>query len=75
MADQARLVVQKNGAGDKITILKQKAEDVQLPERVDVIVSEWMGYCLLYVRINNNKKHAPLCVACDLTSGWIHFQA
>ncbi len=49
-------MVQKNGAGDKITILKQKAEDVQLPEPVDVIVSEWMGYCLLYVR------DKPLCV-------------
>ena len=23
-------------------------EDVTLPEKVDVIVSEWMGYCLLY---------------------------
>lgn len=23
-------------------------EDVELPEKVDVIISEWMGYFLLY---------------------------
>ena len=33
---------------DKITVLKGMAELQQLPEKVDVIVSEWMGYFLLY---------------------------
>ena len=32
-----------------VTMICGKVEDVQLPvEKVDVIVSEWMGYCLFY---------------------------
>ncbi len=32
-----------------ITVLKGKVEEVELPvDKVDVIISEWMGYCLLY---------------------------
>ena len=32
-----------------ITLIKGKVEEVELPvEKVDVIVSEWMGYCLFY---------------------------
>lgn len=30
------------------TVLQGKAEEVELPEKVDVVVSEWMGYMLLY---------------------------
>ncbi|XP_053653483.2 protein arginine N-methyltransferase 6 isoform X1 [Cherax quadricarinatus] len=29
-------------------ILQGKAEEVELPEKVDIVVSEWMGYMLLY---------------------------
>lgn len=32
-----------------ITCVQGKIEEVQLPvKQVDIIVSEWMGYCLLY---------------------------
>ena len=32
-----------------ITLIQGKVEEVQLPvSEVDVIVSEWMGYCLFY---------------------------
>ena len=32
-----------------ITLIQGKIEDVQLPvKQVDVIISEWMGYCLFY---------------------------
>lgn len=32
-----------------ITLIKGKIEEVELPvEKVDIIISEWMGYCLLY---------------------------
>ncbi|KAK5598867.1 Protein arginine N-methyltransferase 8-B, partial [Crenichthys baileyi] len=32
-----------------ITIFKGKVEEVELPvEKVDIIISEWMGYCLFY---------------------------
>ena len=32
-----------------ITLIKGKIEEIELPvEQVDIIISEWMGYCLLY---------------------------
>ena len=32
-----------------ITMIRGKVEEIDLPvEKVDVIVSEWMGYCLFY---------------------------
>ncbi len=32
-----------------ITMIRGKIEEVELPvDKVDVIVSEWMGYCLFY---------------------------
>ena len=32
-----------------VTMIFGKVEEVELPvEKVDVIVSEWMGYCLFY---------------------------
>ena len=38
-----------NNFSDKITIIKSKVEDAVLPvEKVDIIISEWMGYFLLY---------------------------
>mmetsp|Transcript_24818 Transcript_24818/g.36409 ORF Transcript_24818/g.36409 Transcript_24818/m.36409 type:complete len:466 (-) Transcript_24818:50-1447(-) len=46
---QATQIVEKNGFGDKITLIKGKMEEIQLPvEKVDIIISEWMGYFLLY---------------------------
>jgi len=48
MADHAKAIVQANGASDRIHIIKAKMEDVVLPEKVDIIVSEWMGYFLIY---------------------------
>jgi protein arginine N-methyltransferase 3 len=49
IAGKAKLNVYDNGLQDKITVIQGKIEDVQLPvEKVDVIVSEWMGYALLY---------------------------
>ncbi|PWN30441.1 S-adenosyl-L-methionine-dependent methyltransferase [Jaminaea rosea] len=50
--DQAKVIVEKNGFGDVIHLVKGKLEDVDLglgPDgKVDVIISEWMGYFLLY---------------------------
>jgi len=46
---QAMDIVRENGFKDTITILKGRMEDVNLPvEKVDIIISEWMGYFLLY---------------------------
>ena len=47
--DQARQIVEKNGLSDKITCIQGKVEEIDLPvDSVDIIVSEWMGYFLLY---------------------------
>ena len=45
----AQEIIKKNGLQDKITILKGKMEEIELPvKEVDIIISEWMGYFLLY---------------------------
>jgi protein arginine N-methyltransferase 1 len=44
----ARLIIEENGLSDKITIIHGIMEEVEIPEKVDLIVSEWMGYALLY---------------------------
>jgi protein arginine N-methyltransferase 1 len=47
--DQAKQIVSDNGMADSITLIKGKVEEVDLPvPKVDIIISEWMGYCLLY---------------------------
>lgn len=47
--DKSRLIIEENGLSDKITCIKGKIEEIQLPvEKVDIIISEWMGYFLLY---------------------------
>ena len=49
VALQARQIVEDNGLTEKVTIIKGKVEEVQLPVgQVDIIISEWMGYFLLY---------------------------
>jgi len=49
IADFARAIVKENGLQDQITILKGKMEEIKLPvDKVDIIISEWMGYFLLY---------------------------
>jgi protein arginine N-methyltransferase 6 len=45
---QAREVVQANSLSDIITVIHGRVEEIQIEEDVDVIVSEWMGYMLLY---------------------------
>ncbi|KAI9227268.1 MAG: S-adenosyl-L-methionine-dependent methyltransferase [Piptocephalis tieghemiana] len=47
--DQARIIVADNNLSDRITLIKGKVEEVELPvKEVDIIISEWMGYFLLY---------------------------
>ncbi|KAL6302116.1 S-adenosyl-L-methionine-dependent methyltransferase [Sparassis latifolia] len=47
--DQAVKIVEANGFKDKITLVKGKLEEAPLPiTQFDIIISEWMGYFLLY---------------------------
>ncbi|THU52453.1 hypothetical protein C4D60_Mb10t04140 [Musa balbisiana] len=47
MADHARLLVKGNNVEDIVEVIEGSMEEVTLPEKVDVIISEWMGYFLL----------------------------
>lgn len=48
IVEYARQIIAENGFQDKIEIIQGIAEEIELPEKVDVVVSEWMGYALLY---------------------------
>jgi len=43
MAATARQVVEDNGLADVVQVLHSTVENVELPEQVDFIVSEWYG--------------------------------
>ncbi|CAG2176794.1 unnamed protein product [Oppiella nova] len=47
----AEQVIKDNNLSHKITLIKGKVEEIELPAdypKVDIIISEWMGYCLFY---------------------------
>lgn len=49
MVDLCSQVVKCNKMEDKIKVIKGKIEEVELPvDKVDIIVSEWMGFYLLH---------------------------
>ena len=54
IVEKMREIVKDNNFQDKIVILQGKIEELTLPEKVDVIISEWMGYCLLYESMLNS---------------------
>merc|ERR1712000_669247 len=46
---KAREIVKANGMADQITLIQGKMEEIDMPfPKVDIIISEWMGYFLLY---------------------------
>ncbi|KAK4800033.1 hypothetical protein SAY86_025398 [Trapa natans] len=59
MADMAREIVVANGLSNAITVLKGKVEELELPvAKVDIIISEWMGYFLLFENMLNTVLYA-----------------
>lgn len=48
IADRARDIVKRNNMDHIVEVIKGKVEEIQIPEKVDIIISEWMGYALLY---------------------------
>ncbi|KAF9954924.1 Protein arginine N-methyltransferase 3 [Modicella reniformis] len=46
--DKARKNIEENGFQEVITLYRGKIEEIKLPCKVDIIISEWMGYFLLY---------------------------
>ncbi|EDQ88287.1 uncharacterized protein MONBRDRAFT_37585 [Monosiga brevicollis MX1] len=59
IAKQARQIVKDNKFDDRITVIQGKMEDLKLPvDKVDVIISEWMGYALIYESMLNTVLYA-----------------
>ncbi|MBA0693869.1 hypothetical protein Goari_004212 [Gossypium aridum] len=61
MADMAEQIVETNGLSDGgvVTVLKGKIEEIELPvAKVDIIISEWMGYFLLFENMLNTVLYA-----------------
>ncbi|XP_043810747.1 protein arginine N-methyltransferase 1.1 isoform X4 [Manihot esculenta] len=59
MADMAKEIVESNGFSEVVTVLKGKIEEIELPvAKVDIIISEWMGYFLLYENMLNTVLYA-----------------
>lgn len=49
IVDYAQQIIDANHFTDVIQIVKGKVEEIDLPvDKVDIIISEWMGYCLFY---------------------------
>jgi histone-arginine methyltransferase CARM1 len=47
----AKALAEANGYGDRITIINGKIEEISLPEQVDVIISEPIGFLLVHERM------------------------
>ena len=57
--EHARRIITDNKMADKVTLIRGKVEDIELPvPNVDIIVSEWMGYFLLYESMLNTVLYA-----------------
>lgn len=48
MAEHTEELVRHNGCEGVVTVFQERAENLTLPTKVDVLVSEWMGNCLLF---------------------------
>ncbi|XP_036315319.1 histone-arginine methyltransferase CARM1 isoform X3 [Pipistrellus kuhlii] len=58
MAQHAEVLVKSNNLTDRIVVIPGKVEEVSLPEQVDIIVSEPMGYMLFNERMLESYLHA-----------------
>lgn len=52
------MLVKNNHLSDKIIVLPGKIEEISLPETVDVIISEPMGYMLFNERMLESYLHS-----------------
>uniref|UniRef100_A0A3P9A5V9 Histone-arginine methyltransferase CARM1 n=1 Tax=Esox lucius TaxID=8010 RepID=A0A3P9A5V9_ESOLU len=58
MAQHAEVLVNSNGMGDRVEVIAGKVEEISLPEQVDIIISEPMGYMLFNERMLESYLHA-----------------
>ncbi len=60
IAEMAVRLIERNGVSDRVTVIQSNLEEADLPEKVDVLVSEWMGG----IGVDENML-APLVMARD----------
>lgn len=53
-----QVLVNSNGLTDRVVVIPGKVEEVTLPEQVDIIISEPMGYMLFNERMLESYLHA-----------------
>uniref|UniRef100_A0A672G358 Histone-arginine methyltransferase CARM1 n=1 Tax=Salarias fasciatus TaxID=181472 RepID=A0A672G358_SALFA len=58
MAQHAEVLVNSNRLGERVVVIPGKVEEVTLPEQVDIIISEPMGYMLFNERMLESYLHA-----------------
>jgi type I protein arginine methyltransferase len=50
-AEIAKELAEKNGFGDRVIVVKGKVEEITIPEKVDIIISEPIGTLLVHERM------------------------
>lgn len=67
-----QMLVKNNHLSDKIIVLPGKIEDISLPEAIDVIVSEPMGYMLFNERMLESYLHSKKWLKAngELANSW-----
>uniref|UniRef100_A0A4W4EAM9 Histone-arginine methyltransferase CARM1 n=1 Tax=Electrophorus electricus TaxID=8005 RepID=A0A4W4EAM9_ELEEL len=58
MAQHAEVLVNSNRLTDRVVVIPGKVEEVTVPEQVDIIISEPMGYMLFNERMLESYLHA-----------------
>jgi predicted RNA methylase len=54
MSHIAKQLIEHNNMSDRIEVINDLIENVELPEKVDIIISEWMGFYLLHESMFNS---------------------
>ncbi|KAL5021638.1 hypothetical protein ScPMuIL_000793 [Solemya velum] len=58
MAQHCEMLVKNNNMSDRIVVIPGRVEEVDIPEKVDTIISEPMGYMLFNERMLESYLHA-----------------
>ncbi|XP_048383664.1 histone-arginine methyltransferase CARM1 isoform X2 [Stegostoma tigrinum] len=58
MSKYAEILVRSNNLSERVMVLEGKIEEITIPEKVDIIISEPMGYLLFNERMLESYLHA-----------------
>ncbi|XP_051875473.1 histone-arginine methyltransferase CARM1 isoform X1 [Pristis pectinata] len=58
MSKYAEILVKSNNLSERVMVLEGKIEEITIPEKVDIIISEPMGYLLFHERMLESYLHA-----------------